>query len=254
MKYFTMEELDYIAKELIENPSKETLKRLNSQYNGEEATTKDLNWVESPVVENEIKGSEPSDVENNSPMVDISPVNNFYVPINQNSVAQDETEKNEEQVGPQLAEELIPKTPVWNPPVDTNNTLFNQTTNSSNTEALNVPQMPDLSVNETQQNSGIPNFELPKVEDASNVNNSVPFSGNLWERPNTEINNMMQTTDNFNVPIEQPTSNKETQVEQMPFFQPDLNPINNTIPVSEPQFTGPTMFGQFEQDYNNKAA
>ena len=34
MKYFTMDELDEIARELLENPCKETLKRLYDKYNG----------------------------------------------------------------------------------------------------------------------------------------------------------------------------------------------------------------------------
>ena len=37
MKYFTKEELVDITKELLENPTRETLKNLNNKYNGKKA-------------------------------------------------------------------------------------------------------------------------------------------------------------------------------------------------------------------------
>lgn len=54
MKYFTKEELEDITKELMENPTRETLQKLNNKYNGgSEEVTKILTTekVEPPVLE-----------------------------------------------------------------------------------------------------------------------------------------------------------------------------------------------------------
>ena len=61
----------------------------------------------------------------------------------------------------------------------------------------------------------------------------------------------MQTTDNFNVQEENKTPVEEAKTEvNVPFFGGPTEAVNNPIPVQEkPQSYGPTMFGQFEQNY-----
>ncbi len=267
MKYFTMEELDYIAKELVENPSKETLKRLNDKYNGEEISTKNLNWVESPEDNNPVVTPEHNSTGNNSPMLSlpetrIENVSNFSVPVNESKQVEIPV-KEEVPAIPTFDEENGLKTPVWNPEINTNNTLFNASINTQKNSTVGTPTMPDLNIQETPQNYNAFNFELPKTYNTQNINNNqslgtvnnqVPFNGNLWETPNTGINNMMQTTDNFNTPIEQTLKN-EVPIAQEPFFQTNMNSVNNQIPVSEPpKVDGPTMFGQFEQNFTSNAA
>ena len=52
MKYFTKEELEDITKELIENPTRDTLKKLNEKYNGvNEIITNENSEIVEPKVE-----------------------------------------------------------------------------------------------------------------------------------------------------------------------------------------------------------
>lgn len=255
MKYFTMEELDYIAKELLENPNRETLKKLNDKYNGTEETTKSLNWVESS---------------NNNEVVPTNlPETNNYTnasePIN-NTTSINNYSPNPAPTIPKYDGLLGENTPIWNPIQNTNNTLFN--TSTTNNGVNNKPEekpVENLNIQSAPQGNKFLNFELPKIEEQpntnnnsntlpnNNLNNQVPFNGNLWEPQNIGMNNMMQTTDNFNTPIEQ--NNASSQIGQAPFFNPTSNMVNNAIPVSEnPIPEGPTMFGQFEQNFNNNAA
>lgn len=270
MKYFTMEELDYIAKELIENPSKETLKRLNDKYNGE-GTTNNLNWVEAQK-EEQIVPSKPIEKIDNKIELSSNPIPNLNMPIYENQNSQiSETSKIDIMSSPQTNEELVVKTPVWEPITNSSNTLFGATINNQNNSvnenktANDSIVVPNLGIQNNNTNSfelpnintnpnlnGVPSLDLPKTETPI-VNNNVPFTGNLWETNNNGINTMMQTTDNFNAGVEH-TNNNEIRGAN-PFFQPNPNITNNPIPVSEPpKVEGPTMFGQFEQNFNNNAA
>lgn len=271
MKYFTKEELDYIAKELMADPSKETLKRLNDKYNGDYTTSKNLDWVESPI-NNGPAAPQQNIVENTSQMLGLPEMNNesitnFSVPTNENSNQQvDISVKEEVPSIPKFDVESNLKTPVWNPTANTNNTLFDTNINTPNTNINMETQssspnytssetisMPNLNIQEAPQ-TNLSDFAMPKLEPSSITNGQVPFNGNLWETPNTSINNMMQTTDNFNTSIEQ-TNNNAVPMGEISFFQSKPAPVNNPIPISEsPKVEGPTMFGQFEQNFNNNAA
>lgn len=192
MKYLTKEELDHIATSLIENPSYETIKKLDiefeSKYN-----------IGGPVV------SEP-------------------------------TSSNVKPIPSAVNEQVVSPLPPVSEPIVTNNTPIQQ----------------------------VPSFELPKIEQANtnninqnNVNNNpINFTGNLWEPMG---DNLMATTDNFN---NMPTGNQnfEVPVSNGQFFGPQRESAPNPIPITGAQqiqtnqnIQGPSMFGQFEQNYNKTA-
>lgn len=277
MKYFTMEELDYISKELIENPSKETIKRLNEKYNGEEGINKNINWIETPTVNtvpfDNIKtfSIEPP-VINNTQEVNNGVNPSFGSPefdrsLDKNKVVTEGSMKNEAPQNLPSIEELKVQPPVWEPiSTNINNTLFNDSTKNNNmmpNQTINSIEKPNIEF-ESEYNNKKSNFELPRIEPNANnisnlqpnnsLNNQVPFNGNLWDNKISEQTNMMQTTDNFNSTIEPQSSNSSSFV-QTPFFQTSPSPVNNSIPISESlAMEGPTMFGQFEQNFNNNNA
>lgn len=245
MKYFTMEELNEIAGELLENPSRETLKRLSDKYNGIEET---------------VMVSEPESNQNS--VLNVVP-SSETMPLNANNVNLN--------TAPTM-EVPAPSAPVWNPVTSVDDTLFKSTVNMQNNTVSNV-NANENNVNVPLTNLNIPIQNEPVVLPTTNVSNdlntgvnepanetpnnnqvNIPFNGNLWEQQPSQLNNMMQTTDNFNVPIEQ--ANNNSSVNQVPFFQGIENTMpNNSIPVNEaPRYNGPTMFGQIEQNFNNNAA
>lgn len=129
-------------------------------------------------------------------------------------------------------------------------------------EVNNIPNpVPDLSVptmevpNEVKQNPNteitIPSFELPKLETPliNNQNNTpIEFTGNLFETQMFNVGNLMETTENFNAP-QNSAPVTEVPVTNGPFFGATQTPVNNPIPVGGTPSQGPTMFGQFEQNY-----
>ena len=110
----------------------------------------------------------------------------------------------------------------------------------------------------TNQNKIMPSFELPKLETPTinNQNNQpINFNGNIFDTPNTNVMNLMQTTDNFNsVPNIMPKTmpNTEIPVGTAPFFSGNQEVVNNPIPVNGPVNNVPnqvpSMFGQFEKN------
>ena len=118
---------------------------------------------------------------------------------------------------------------------------------------LNIPSEEISKTQNISNNNGseVSNFELPKLETPvfANQNNSpVNFSGSLWEQPQSNMENLMQTTDNFASPTNA-VPNTEVPVTGAPFFGPSTEQVNNPIPVGGSSPNGPTMFGQFEQNY-----
>lgn len=107
-----------------------------------------------------------------------------------------------------------------------------------------------------QTNTILPNFETPKLEAPTFVNHnneSINFNGNIFDTPSPEVSNLMQTTDNFNsVPNTMPST--EVSITPTPFFSAPQELANNPIPVGGPVNNmvnhGPSMFGQFEQNYS----
>ena len=273
MKYFTMDELDYITKEILENPSKETLKRLSEKYNGVEQNPSNINWVEAPTikpVKTEVEKEELKDTKVNNMQETSNSASGFNIPSleispNKNVLEIPKPINSETLNKPSFSDELKVQPPVWEPIANTDNTtLFNTSVNNNglSNQPVTSVDMPNLKDGKNGQNNVL-NFEMPKIEPNLNendihnlpptnpINNQVPFGGNLWENQKAETNRMMQTTDNFNSTIE-PQLSSEIPLGQTPFFQMTPSTINNSIPISEqPVVEGPTMFGQFEQNFNN---
>lgn len=200
MKYFTKEELEKIAEKILNNPTRETLKELNEEYNGKE----------------ELNIDTPKTIPNSIP-----------------------NEKEAEPLPP------VVDTPVASPLPNTD------------TKNFNIPETNNVS-NNTSVFQSIPSFELPKVDSPASSNyvpnnSPIDFNGNLWEPSLPEVNNLMDTTDNFNV--SNPSSqNVEVPVVNGPFFGQTNEPVNNPIPISgTPSQQGPTMFGQMQSNYGNAA-
>ena len=223
MNYFTREELEDITKELLENPTRETLKKLNEKYNGIVVETS-IN--ETPMVETSPIIEEPQTlvVENPSaPLVNEVAVPEFVAPLSE--------------ITPTPNEEVAP--------------VVNQT------PAFEIPnvEVPKVENNTSNVSFEMPNFELPKLETpvVNNQNNEpISFSGNLFEMPSQSVANLMQTTDNFNsVPNTMPST--EVPVSPVPFFGPHTDTTSNPIPVGGPTNIipniEPSMFGQMQQNY-----
>lgn len=215
MNYFTREELEDITNELLENPTRETLKHLNEKYNGSTEVGEVL--VKGTPIEN----IEPPVVEIPSPLVEEQSV----------VVEMPQSVETPMVAMPILHEESPVMAPVTN---------------------IEVPKM------EVNANNGAPEmpfFDLPKLETpiVNNQNNEpVNFNGNLFETGAPIVENLMQTTENFNsVPNTMPTT--EVPVSPAPFFGPIMDTTSNPIPVGGPTNTmpnmGPTMFGQMQQNY-----
>ena len=248
MKYFTNEELNYIASELLRNPSRETLKSLNDKYNGEINTTETptVNWTEAP--------AEP--LNNIEPLSDVS--------------IQGTNDTEENKVPSEVPEMPAQVTPMCNPDsinYESANPVVEQTNNSN----IDLPKsdngIPSLDIGsvspvnyqnaiQSEINNG-PALEMPQV--AMPADNSerrvepVQVNGNVWDTQTPTASNMMQTTDNFNATID-PVVNQNVNNEPVSFFQSTPSQPNNPIPVSGLQMnSGPTMFGQLEQNFNNGA-
>lgn len=194
MKYFTKEELDTIASRLTENPSYETLKELNlefeSKYNNLAPANPSQPLVETPI----------PNIENT---ISVEPLNTF-----------------KEQPVKQGIEPMPSSIPV--------NTFT----------AIETPSF------------SIPPVETP-IQNNNVNNNPINFSGNLWE---PEQNKLMSTTDSFNS-MPNNSQNFNTPMPNEPFFTTQTENISNpanglNMPNNPTAPMGPSMFGQFEQNYN----
>lgn len=218
MKYFTKEELEDITKELLENPTRETLKSLNNKYNNENDEEKTLLQI---TPEGVVEVSVPE------------PLPTPIVPMINEVVENKEANPVVEPIA-SMGESVVVPLP------------------SSNTPSMELSKT-ESTLN--YENNVVPSFELPKLETPAfnNQNNEpVNFSGNLFDSSNQAIENLMQTTDNFNsMPNTMPST--EVPVAPAPFFVTSPEVVNNPIPVGGPAnnmpMQGPSMFGQFEQNY-----
>ena len=224
MKYFTKEELEDITKELIENPTRETLKNLNEKYNGS-AETGDTLVKEMPAL-----NMEPVV----APVMEEKPVT---IPV-----------VNEAPV-------VAPLPVVEENPVVVPAPVVNESPVVSPIPNFNIPNMEVPKVENNANSQETPFFELPKLETpvvSNQSNEPVNFCGYLFDTREPSLENLMQTTDNFNsVPHTMPTT--EVPVASAPFFGPHVDTVNNPIPVGGPVNNvpnqGPTMFGQMQQNY-----
>lgn len=223
MKYFTKEELEDITKELIDNPARETLNKLNEKYNGN---------IDNVVVASEIPVAYNQDFE----------VASIVEP--QQNETSNEVQKD---LGPTIT------------PIDLSMPAVNETeVNLIPNENISNVEVPKLDNNEEKGNInasslGIPSFELPKLDapivDFQN-NEHLNFTGNLFETPQSTPN-LMQTTDSFNT-VQKIMPTTEVSVAGTPFFGQIMSGESNPIPVGGPINNMPvnesSMFGQFEQN------
>lgn len=201
MKYLSREELEDIAKELVNNPTRETLKILNDKYNKVESQS-----FEAPSMSSQEPLKES--------------VQNTNAPVFNIPGSAPTTELPKEEPSIPLSESTIPIT--------------------------SVPVTPSMNVN---INDTIPSLEIPKESIPVQNNTAVNFSGNLWEPQMPSIGNMMETTDNFNT-VQNTVPNMNPNNQNIPFFGPGVQEVNNPIPVNGIQKETPSMFGQIQQNYN----
>lgn len=252
MKYFTKEELEDITNELLQEPTRETLKNLNNKYNKEEK-------VELPVQESVFNPPKES-VANSMP--------SFEVPTF-NSGAFDPPKEE-----PVNTESIPVSTPSFEVPAF--NTPSSPAVEVSSQKGqvpsnLNIPNMnqteamPNLQTNNFEvptpvlepTNYQLVGEQIPKLDNQvvnNQSNEPVNFSGNLYQQPTPEPINLMDTTDNFKIDINStPNMNSgvNTNLNSNPFFGNPVNEsnqVNNPIRVGGQTTTGPSMFGQIMQN------
>lgn len=200
MKYLSREELEDIAKELVNNPTRETLKILNDKYNKVESQS-----FEAPSMSSQ------------KPLTES--VQNTTTPVF--NMTENTTKLSKEELSIPVSESTIPIT--------------------------SVPETPSMNTNDM-----IPSLEIPKESIPVQNNTAVNFSGNLWEPQMPSIGNMMETTDNFNT-VQNTVPNMNPNNQNIPFFGPGVQEVNNPIPVNGVPKEAPSMFGQIQQNYNGGA-
>lgn len=216
MKYLSKEELEDITNELLENPTRETLKVLNNKYNSEE------NGVETKSIVEPVKIDVP-EVKLDIPT--------FEVPNTTNTPESNTPNMN---------------IPTFNIP---GSASVNEVQNNKPLgETIPISSEPTVPVN-NNINDNIPSLEVPQSVPVQNNNAQVNFSGNLWEPQMPTIGNMMETTDNFNT-SQNTMPNTNPNIQNTPFFGPVTESVNNPIPVNNVPNNGPSMFGQIQQNYN----
>ena len=232
MKYFTKEELEDITRELIQNPTRETLKKLNEKYNGNSQM-------------------EEISINDTIPAANVSPV---IAPLHNISIEEPKVQMSNEVV----EEKIIPSVQM-NSPVVAPLPTVDISPEVNPIPSFNVPSIElasiESTVNNTNNNKQISAIEVPKLDTPvfSNQNNKpINFSGNLWESHEQEMGNLMQTTDNFSA-IPNTIPNTEVSVSSAPFFGVSSEPVNNPIPIGGPVNNipnmGPSMFGEMQQNY-----
>lgn len=219
MKYLSKEELEDITNELLENPTRETLKVLNNKYNSEE------NGVETKSIVEPVKIDVP-EVKLDIPT--------FEVPNTTNTPESNTPNMN---------------IPTFNIP---GSASVNEVQNNKPLgETIPISSEPTVPVN-NNINDNIPSLEVPQSVPVQNNNAQVNFSGNLWEPQMPTIGNMMETTDNFNT-VQNTMPNTNPNIQNTPFFGPVTESVNNPIPVNNVPNNGQSMFGQIQQNYNQGA-
>lgn len=198
MKYLSKEELEDITNELLENPTRETLKVLNNKYNSEE------NGVETKSIVEPVKIDVP-EVKLDIPT--------FEVPNTTNTPESNTPNMN---------------IPTFNIP---GSASVNEVQNNKPLgETIPISSEPTVPVN-NNINDNIPSLEVPQSVPVQNNNAQVNFSGNLWEPQMPTIGNMMETTDNFNT-AQNTMPNTNPNIQNTPFFGQTTEPVNNPIPVN----------------------
>lgn len=209
MKYFTKEELEDITKELIENPTRETLKSLNDKYNGS--------------AEPLALSQETSNVENFVPaMPEVIPTKAVEEPVRAPIPVVEEQPIVNQVPNFDIPNVEIPK--IESNPVDNNNV--------QKTPNFELPKLETPVVN--NQNNQPINFTGNLFETGPSVANLMQTTDNF-----NSVASTMPTTE---VPVNGvPFFGPHIGNENNPI--PVAGPVNN-MPANEP-----TMFGQMQQNY-----
>lgn len=256
MMYFTKEELEEITGKLLDNPTRETLKELNNKYNGVEMLNNNevvemsvetpQSYEIPPVVEQPVEEqivNQISPVEVQQQVMVEQPTTPIPAAVVEEQVANP--------IPPVMDNQVVTPIPNYETPVEAPIPVVETPVMSVEQPIINQVDQ-NIPANNMNVDMQVPSFEIPQV--TPNVDNSINnepinFTGNLWEPQNQ--NDLMATTDSFNAgPIEQ---NTQIPVGNEPFFGGTTEQVNNPIPInnSMPQMPqGPSMFGQFEQNYN----
>ncbi len=254
MKYFTKEELEDITNELLKEPTRETLKNLNNKYNEEDEG-------ELPVQESVFNTPKES-VTNSMPSFEVPTFNSgtFEIPkvepVNtENIPVSTPSSPDVENVAPMPTPEPVEiPSQEGQEPSNFNIPNMNQTEAMPNLQTNNfeIPTPVLEPTNYQPMGEQIPKLDNQVVNNQSNE--PVNFSGNLWQQPMPEPNNLMDTTDNFKIDINStPNMNSgvNTNLNSNPFFGNPVNEsnqVNNPIPVRGQTTSGPSMFGQIMQN------
>lgn len=252
MKYFTKEELEDITNELLQEPTRETLKNLNNKYNKEEK-------VELPVQESVFNPPKES-VANSMPSFEVPTFNSgaFDTPK--------EESVNTESIPVSTPSFEVPAFNTPSSPAVEVSSQKGQVPSNLNIHNMNQTEaMPNLQTNNFEvptpvlepTNYQLVGEQIPKLDNQvvnNQSNEPVNFSGNLYQQPTPEPINLMDTTDNFKIDINStPNMNSgvNTNLNSNPFFGNPVNEsnqVNNPIPVGGQTTTGPSMFGQIMQN------
>jgi len=191
MKYFTKEELEDITKELIDNPTRETLKKLNEKYNNitvDETPVKVVQKEEPPVVVpiKEVKMEEPklevpvASTSEKEPIVNptVNPIPSINVPNVDMPKQETQTPVNE----PAIPSFELPKleTPMVN---NQSNEVVNFTGNLWETGATNPNNLMQTTDNFNSMPNTMPSAEVPISNgpffgsSPEPVNNPIPITG-----------------------------------------------------------------------------
>lgn len=271
MKYLSKEELVNIADELLKNPTGETLKKLSDKYSQGVVTDKVVEMspseitiptennipVNNNVINNNMGVMSNATSETTIPTLEVPTVeSNNMSNLNNNPqvgntfLANSSVNNNINGGGSSLEVPIMGSNNMQNqfaPSISPDVNLSNLNSADFSTPTSNNPANEPI-VN-SSINPAVPTLEMPAVRVPSQNNTPVSFSGNLWEPQTPNINNLMETTDNFNTNINV-GSNMNAGGQ---FFGSTQEQVNNPIPVSDgPSMgvqSGPSMFSQMQDSY-----
>ena len=198
MKYFTKEELEDITKELIENPTCETLKKLNEKYNENaqiETLTEEIQVELAPTID--IKPIEVSIPTSNETVVNSIP--NVNIPNMENST----TNNNMELAQTEMPSFELPKLDIYNDKSTIqNNNQINFTGNLFDT----TPTVANL-MQTTDNFNSVPNT-MPTTEvtvagapffgpHIAGENNPIPVGGPVNNTPISQPSMFGQIEQNY---------------------------------------------------------
>ena len=165
MKYFTMDELDEIARELLENPCKETLKRLYDKYNGS--------------------------LDNSSNFIELSSTNSTDLPILNQSI---NLNSNNNDISIPILDTLNQANS--NSEVNTNPLSIN----SNSEEKITLDNVSNIEVPASKEtNTTMQDFIMPTASSEIGINNLTPNNMQV-DKKKEETDRPIVTFDSFTAP------------------------------------------------------